>query len=42
MASYSFVTANDNVNRDPTAWTFGVRYPGSSSFEQLSQVRVRV
>ena len=38
VASYSFVTANDNVNRDPTAWTFGVRYPGSGAFEQLSQV----
>ena len=38
VASYSFVTANDNVNRDPTAWTFGVRYPGSGSFQQLSQV----
>ena len=42
MASYSFVTANDNVNRDPTAWTLGVRYPGSDLFEQLSQVRVTV
>ena len=38
MASYSFVTANDNANRDPTAWTFGVRYPGTNFFEQLSQV----
>ena len=38
VASYTFVTANDNVNRDPTGWTFGVRYPGSAAFEQLSQV----